>query len=541
MRNIALPAFCAVGVGLLLSAGTMAAPAEAIFPIAAHVPVGSARADVPGIAGLQFLNFGRVYRSQNDRWITVPTVTSTPAPAATNDQLVLSGVGSVGTVRAREGETIVEPPLGTLLNLGGANIPRINDSGDWAYTFAVAGRAVAIKNVGGVFSTVASGFDAATPLNASASWGNDFANANLTNAGVFSFQADKVSDPAFSASLSRLNLRDNGSTITARAAETIPDGQLQPGSPVAVSALSYATTTLHSHVSADGNVTLYLADLSTSPVTRVVVRNNQVVLQAGTTFAGFTVVSISECWLEPSGQWFAVASLQPVGGLGATIAVIREGAVIARIGQPIFPGSTETWTTLTDYKGSTDEQFVVTGATSLADAASNQVAVLNAGQVIARSGDPVALDSDLVMNDNIFIHSFRDRMVLLSDALLVGTRLKAAAAGTTTLGANASLLRIAVARRRCSPADIANDQGEAIHNYSAMPNPVVPNNGLTEGDYNLFFSTFFDALAPADIASDSGDLLPPFGNGGTTTSPNNGVTEADYNVFFSIFFNGCPL
>ncbi len=539
MSTMTLHAFSSVGVALMLTAGTLAAPAEAIYPIAGHVPAGSSRADVPGNPGLQFLNFGRIYRSRNDRWITVPSLTSSPAPVGTNDQLVFAGVGRVGAALAREGETLVEDGLGTLLNLGGANIPRINDSGDWAYTFAVGGRAVAVKNVGGVFSTVAGGFDAATALNASAFWGNDFANANITNAGAVSFQANNVSDPTFSDVFSRLNLRDNGSTITARATQTIPEGQLQPGEPVAVSALSYSTTTLHSHVSADGLVTVYLADLGTVPPTRVVVRNNQVVLQVGGTIEGLTVNSISECWLEPSGQWFALASLAPAGG-GGTTSVIREGAVIARVGQPIFAGSTENWTSITDYKGSTDEQFVVTGATSLADNASNQVAVLNAGQVIARSGDPVALDPDLVMNDNVFIHSFRDRTVLLSDALLVGTRLKASATGTSTLGANASLLRIAVTPRRCSPVDIANDQGEAIHNYSAIPNPVVPNNGLSEGDYNLFFSVFFDAGAPADIASDSGELLPPFGNGGTTTSPNNGVTEADYNVFFSLFFNGCP-
>ena len=40
---------------------------------------------------------------------------------------------------------------------------------------------------------------------------------------------------------------------------------------------------------------------------------------------------------------------------------------------------------------------------------------------------------------------------------------------------------------------------------------------------------------PVDIANDDGTPLPPFGN----LTVNNGVTEGDYNLFFSIFFDGC--
>ncbi len=85
---------------------------------------------------------------------------------------------------------------------------------------------------------------------------------------------------------------------------------------------------------------------------------------------------------------------------------------------------------------------------------------------------------------------------------------------------------------RCNPADIANDDG------TPLPPVGVPggtNNGVTEGDYNLFFATFFDAGPACDIANDDGSPLPPFG----TLATNNGVTEGDYNLFFAIFFDGC--
>ncbi len=89
-----------------------------------------------------------------------------------------------------------------------------------------------------------------------------------------------------------------------------------------------------------------------------------------------------------------------------------------------------------------------------------------------------------------------------------------------------------VATVRCNPADIAYDTGEALPPIGL---PGGTNNGVTEGDYNLFFAEYFDALPSCDIANDDGSALPPFG----ALTTNNGVTEADYNLFFAIFFDGC--
>jgi hypothetical protein len=87
--------------------------------------------------------------------------------------------------------------------------------------------------------------------------------------------------------------------------------------------------------------------------------------------------------------------------------------------------------------------------------------------------------------------------------------------------------------QRCSPADIAYDNGDPLPPIGV---PGGTNNGVTEGDYNAFFSTFFDAGALCDIANDDGSPLPPFG----VLATNNGTTEADYNLFFAIYFDGCP-
>jgi hypothetical protein len=95
----------------------------------------------------------------------------------------------------------------------------------------------------------------------------------------------------------------------------------------------------------------------------------------------------------------------------------------------------------------------------------------------------------------------------------------------------ATLTAQTCAPTRCNPADIANDDGSPLPPIGTL----TTNNGVTEGDYNLFFATFFDAGAACDIANDDGSPLPPFG----TLATNNGVTEGDYNLFFAIFFDGC--
>ncbi len=89
---------------------------------------------------------------------------------------------------------------------------------------------------------------------------------------------------------------------------------------------------------------------------------------------------------------------------------------------------------------------------------------------------------------------------------------------------------------RCSPADIAFDDGLALPPFGP---PCGINNGVTEGDYNLFFASFFAAGAACDIADDTGQALPPFGGGGIPPFVNNGITEGDYNLFFGLFFDGC--
>ncbi len=93
---------------------------------------------------------------------------------------------------------------------------------------------------------------------------------------------------------------------------------------------------------------------------------------------------------------------------------------------------------------------------------------------------------------------------------------------------------------RLCAVDIAYDTGDPLPPFGPT-GPAYVNNGVTEGDYNLFFGQYFDAAPVCDIADDQGTPLPPFGTGGIAPAVNNGVTEGDYNLFFAIYFDGCAL
>ncbi|CAN5752028.1 hypothetical protein BH11PLA1_BH11PLA1_07950 [soil metagenome] len=148
--------------------------------------------------------------------------------------------------------------------------------------------------------------------------------------------------------------------------------------------------------------------------------------------------------------------------------------------------------------------------------------VMDFAGVLATSNATIGQDRDIAITDTV---GTRNVTVTTSEAFEIPF-LRIVVGGGTTVA-------------RCQPADIADDQGNPL-----PPPPGVPNNGVNEGDYNLFFNSFFTNQAigsPADIADDQGTALPPFGTGGQAPAVNSGVNEGDYNAFFNNFFNGCPV
>ena len=137
-------------VGTGASSAFATPPAEVVFGIAAQAPT-SAKSAVPGgIAGVtdaRFTNFNnKMYRSPtSNHWCVVATTNATPATA---DQVFVIGSGLTCAVAAREGVTEYTP--GQTLNFSRLDVPRINDSGQYAIGFRLgtAGSTAACRTAG---------------------------------------------------------------------------------------------------------------------------------------------------------------------------------------------------------------------------------------------------------------------------------------------------------------------------------------------------------------------------------------------------------
>jgi hypothetical protein len=82
---------------------------------------------------------------------------------------------------------------------------------------------------------------------------------------------------------------------------------------------------------------------------------------------------------------------------------------------------------------------------------------------------------------------------------------------------------------RCSPADVANTDGDPISDGA-----------VDNGDFSAFFGAFFlDEGDPgrlvADIANTDGETFLEF------AGPDGAVDNGDFTAFFNYFFQGCPL
>jgi len=251
----------------------------------------------------------------------------------------------------------------------------------------------------------------------------------------------------------------------------------------------------------------------------VLAREGGVSVSPSRTYAPMTSNAIS---VNASGDWAMRVALS--GTVGGNAAIIRNGAAFARKGE-VFAAKPQYFIDQLTSQGPPihiDDFARVwwwcdySAADLTADCAivCNSTIVLNEGQ---RVGTTEFIQTFRTTNTSFAIDPLGRHLLCV----------------VTLVGGVDALVRVSPPRppegARCSPADIADDEG------TALPSPGV-NNGVTEGDYNAFFSWFFDALPACDIAADDATPLPPFGE---PTAPNNGVTEADYNLFFGRFFDGC--
>ncbi len=408
---------------LAIIAGTsLAGTASAQFVSTAILAGTGPRSVVPGTTGANpgelFLPTGsfmdRVYRSSNgNHWIlTARTNTGVTA----TDEIVITGSGTTGTVRAREGGAY----------FGGADAGRtldsgqidervsINDSGDFVFTGNLSpatstdDELIIRGNAAGTLSiaTREGATTAAGPTN-----GVTLTAPNIDNSG-------------------RISYRNFVNTTTAqllRNDATVIDAALGAASPVAGRTFRVLDTDGY-HVDASGNN--WVAFTSTNGATTddgLLLFNGGIAMREGvSTIAGGTATFFNEWGMIPSGNWWARGN----NGTGNNDWVARGNGAggyvsVVETDQPILTGSTELWDdaifTDTFFLFASDNvgNYIVGGVTNNADLARNSVLVYRGtfGEFeLAREGDTVDLDGDGILNDDAFITTFNNDDAFFTDA-----------------------------------------------------------------------------------------------------------------------------
>ena len=408
----AVAAIAVLGAMMLTSAAAQAGSIEAIYTnIAGHQT-----AQVPGVPGEQFRSplvpFLTLYGSPvGAHWI-FKAFTDNPNSDA-NDVIVV-GSGRMGTVVAKEGDP---SPIGGLTYGFMDSDCGINNSARYVFGNRLSGGPASNDEIiftfdGANLITAVREGDAAPGLVDPTGvedelFGNSLNSAHILSDNTVAFRADLIQNIH----------NDYESALYHGSMVLVQEGTPAGPNPREIfdSFVALAGNTFSS--SADGGSWIVEADIMPGFGTiEAVVVNGWIELRDGDLLDGLAspVEVVSAVDMAGNGDWFAI------GGLANDDRwAVRNGLVIAATGQPITPSEPEEVFAgpMLAANANAAGDFFVIGTTSNPDPSANQVVVLNAQMVIARSGDPVDLDGDGLNNDDAFIESFTANDAFLSDDL----------------------------------------------------------------------------------------------------------------------------
>lgn len=441
--------------GSLHASRAVAEPVQAVLVVGPAAPTATQSAipgTIPGGAGAvtdpRFTNFNnKIYRSPSSNlWVVVATTNLTPA---TTDQVLVIGQGlSIlsGAVAAREGitaTTSAEP--GDVLNFSRLDVPRINDAGQWAMAYRPAlgdggltggaGDERVVKWNGTSLDTLFKA-GAAIPALSGSTFGGSFTGATISNGGP--------NNVGFQATVATTGTNDQVFTANATIA-LVNIGIDAPAGQAGGATSSWTDVETGGFTqSGDGSHWLALGTIGADTlINRVVVVDGTVRVQKGSVLAGSSYTSpvntVGSAIMESNGDWFAIGT-----NADGTGWALRNGVVIAQVGQPITPGATETWESFRDIKGNNAGNFVISGNTN-ATTLTDDVLVLNGRRVLARESDPVDLLADGTFAGSLYVHLIQDKDTLNNDGYYYfATRLKSSPTATAGAGGsnNASFLRV---------------------------------------------------------------------------------------------------
>jgi hypothetical protein len=187
----------------------------------------------------------------------------------------------------------------------------------------------------------------------------------------------------------------------------------------------------------------------------ILVVDGEVVVREGTPMGGSSVIALNTLFTRmlTTGDWFARGN-----DVNFNDWAVINGAVVAVTGAPIVTGPSpgpEVWSdAMLAFNGNHLLEYALAGET-VAGTTPGSALVFDGVEVLAREGDPVDLDGDGMFDDDLFIHSFQQNDLFLTDSaevyLLVVLR-----NGAGALMGDAMLH---IPRAVC-PADCANGDGD---------------------------------------------------------------------------------
>jgi len=373
---------------------------------------GSPTSDVPGLPGAKFGDgVDRPYRSPDGKTWVLSADTDLGTAV---DEVIIVGDLCSASVKIQEGTTVLD--LGDLVGLIDQDLS-INNAGRFAFVTdtnnATTADEVVVTSDGSTHLVIAreGNLSPATGGN----YGSILGAANIVSDNTVWFDADTT----LATTMDRFLLSKNGVIIEVQEGVNFPLGQ---DSGATALWQTFNTGSLRTDEAGANYIVVGDTDAATS-IDGVLVVNDTVMVQegfpiAGSGFASAAIVNTStESMMYGNGDWMARGSNADGGDW-----VLRNGAVLSKTGDLLEAGKTEQYSDNTFATGyflfaqNNAGDYVVGSLTTSSDLTQNAVLTINGEKVFSREDDPIDLDGDGLVNDDIRIHTYgNDDMILTED------------------------------------------------------------------------------------------------------------------------------